>query len=174
MQKQWVILQDTRENKPLPFPEHLVVLDPDKPPQKCVSTTVKLVIKRSDLQTGDYQLEGWEKSMVVETKRGLREVAGNVFDPVRRQRLISEFARIAGGGFKRAALVWEGTLVDLSQNSLHHPHYGMIHDGLQRMLAEHLPHAHLLICPNTTLNHRRATSEWVARMLINAALTDGA
>ena len=88
MKKEWVILQDTREKKPLRFPANLRVLDDKKPAYKQKMITVRLHTVPQKLDTGDYLLQGHETDTIVERKGSLREVAMNCLNQRDRKRFI--------------------------------------------------------------------------------------
>ena len=170
MKRSWTILKDTREKKPLIFPATLPCLDDTSPPTSKNSLTVRLTVVDSTLTTGDYALLGHENQVLVERKGCLREVAGNCLTKDGRRRFISQVDRL-----KEAAvhpyLMLEGSPCELSKPVSNVPKPFLALDALQRILLER--RVPLLLLPSNTVAARRALGEWVARLLINGALTHG-
>ena len=77
MSNELTILVDSREKKPLPFPEHLPLLRSDLPALSRSSRTYRLRTESLTMATGDYALKGYEKQCLIERKGSLQEVAGN-------------------------------------------------------------------------------------------------
>lgn len=90
--REYTIVRDSREKRPLLFPDHLVVtgvgggletihllesierLDPDHP----------------EVEAADYYLKGYPSAVIVERKHNIDELATNVLNPSRRARFIRE------------------------------------------------------------------------------------
>jgi ERCC4-type nuclease len=170
LKREYVILRDTREKKPLIFPETLVMLDDTKPPWFRRSITVRLRVEDYPLKTGDYCLLGYEKVCLVERKGSLREVAGYCITKDGCRRFTSQVERLK----EEAALPYllmEGTPIDLLRPTLHVEKPGQAMDSFQRFLLKNeIP---LILLPAATTTARKAVGEWVARLMINGALTHG-
>ena len=168
LKREWVILQDTREKKPLLFPETLVMLNDAKPAWHRRSCTVRLRVEKHPLKTGDYCLLGHEKTALIERKGSLREVAGYCLSKDGCRRFTSQVDRLKA----EAALPYlllEGTPMDLLRPTLHVEKPGLAMDSFQRILYE--KSVPLILLPAATTSARKAVGEWVARLLINGALT---
>lgn len=170
LKREWVILQDSREKKPLLFPETLSFLDPTKPPWFRRSVRVRLRVEKHPLKTGDYCLLGHEKTALIERKGSLREVAGYCLTKDGHRRFTSQVSRLKD----EAALPYlllEGTPVDLQRPTKYVEKPGLALDSFQRILFQKgVP---LILLPSATTTARKAVGEWVARLLINGALTHG-
>lgn len=120
------------------------------------------------MKTGDYALQGHEDLVLIERKGGLREVAGNCLTKDGRRRFISQVDRLKEQA-KMPYLMLEGTPSSLQKPVTNVPKPFLALDALQRILLERsVP---LLLLPANTIAARRAMGEWVARLLINGAIT---
>jgi ERCC4-type nuclease len=160
-----VLVLDTREKIPLLFPRHLTLLDPTKPVLYKRKVTVRLHCRRDRLETGDYVLQGHPHACIIERKGSLREVAGNTLTRDR-PRLIRALDRLRAA-CAYPCLLLEGRPSDLSDAG-RQPEEVLGLDALQRLLTER--RISLVLMPSHTIAQRRATGEWVARLLINGAL----
>ena len=75
MIRDWTIIQDTREKKPLLFPGNLRLLDDKTLPTKRKTVLVRIHTVKETLKTGDYLLRGYEGCTMIERKACLREIA---------------------------------------------------------------------------------------------------
>lgn len=166
MQQSYTILVDTREQTPLQFPAHLPILNPNKLATDRVSTTVHLNVVSSKLETGDYALQGFGELCLIERKGGIREVAKNCLDPTDRKRFIKCLDRLKSSCL-HPYLMLEGSLLDMTHDR-HVPDWWNAVDALHRLLLER--NIGLILLPNTGLAQRKLVGEWVARLLVNAAL----
>lgn len=129
---------------------------------------MRLEVVEFPLTTGDYALQGYEDQVLVERKGGLREVAGNCLTVEGRRRFISQVDRLKAQA-KHPYLMLEGSPTELQKPVANVPKPFLALDAIQRILLERgVP---LLLLPSTTITARRAMGEWVARLLINGALT---
>lgn len=145
------ILIDSREKKPLPFPEHLVVCDP-------APRTLRVRHACITLKTGDYALGGYPECGVVERKGSLREVATNMQsgDLLRQSGVLRRLAELP-----RAALLLEGPIHPMTPTpECEHPGA-----GISSLLAL-CPRLSLMVLPATTPLQRLACGEWVIRWLL--------
>ena len=144
------------------------MLNDDKPAWHRRSCTVRLRVEKHPLKTGDYCLLGHEKTALIERKGSLREVAGYCLTKDGCRRFTSQVDRLKD----EAALPYlllEGTPMDLLRPTLHVEKPGLAMDSFQRILYEKgVP---LILLPAATTSARKAVGEWVARLLINGALT---
>jgi len=102
MKSSFTIIQDSNEKKPLLFPETLITLNDQILPQvtatgKYPSKVVKLSVRKERLgkahktmQRGDYYLDGYPNSVVIERKGNILEVANNLLIPRPRNNFINE------------------------------------------------------------------------------------
>jgi ERCC4-type nuclease len=168
MKREWRILQDHREKKPLLFPEHLVMLDPAHLPHRGRTITVRLRVDRRDLKTGDYLLASAETRTIIERKGHLVEVATNCLTVAGRRRFVKCCQRLRDS-CEHPVLLLEGTPLELRTQArdLDHPEIAI--DALQRLCREY--RMELLMLPTSSTIHRRLMGEWAARLLINGAIS---
>lgn len=160
-------MRDTREKKPLIFPETLSLLDDTKPSYYRIPIRVRLRVEDFALKTGDYALLEHEECCLVERKGSLREIANNCLTKDGRRRFVSQVDRLKEE-CKNPILMLEGTPMDLQRATKHVPEPGLALDAFQRILFER--QVTLVLLPSATVSARRAVGEWVARLLINGAL----
>lgn len=164
MDRDWVIAVDTREKKPLPFPEHLVLTAPD-----LSLTTVKVHIVQKKLETADYSLDSHPSQVMIERKGCIDEVCSNMLRKDERARFENALQRLSAA-CKRPYVFLEGTPYNLKR-----PHYqdrgveGL--DEFQRVLVQY--GIGMLLMPTATISARREAAEFVARLLINGAIVYG-
>lgn len=164
MKRKWTILVDTREQTPLPIPANLTMQDPAWGGRMKLST-VRVDTVRTKLDEGDYALEGHRGLVLVERKASLREVAGNCLGRDR-DRFVSCLDRLRSA-CSHPTLMLESTTLRRGHEAREMA--GL--DSLQRLCLER--GISLLIMPVSTQPQRRLVGEWIARLLINGALTDG-
>lgn len=162
MQRDFTLIVDTREKKPLLFPANLRVLNPDTKK----ANLIRLHTKKEKLDTGDYLLKGFEESTMIERKGSLREVASNCLsgDRARFENCLIRMTEAC----KDPVLLLEGTPLELSRKSKEVPEPGAAIDALMRLLSTYS--IGLLLLPTASSSQRRATGEWAARLLINGAI----
>tara|TARA_R110002110_G_scaffold70466_1_gene189038 strand:+ start:199 stop:717 length:519 start_codon:yes stop_codon:yes gene_type:complete len=170
MKKEWTIIQDTREQKPLMFPANLKVLDDRYPPQKQRMITVRLHTVVEKVEAGDYLLRGYEDRTIIERKGSLREIAKNCLNEKDRIRFIKSLIKLKNAS-DRPIVMLEGTPLEMEKPCPNVPHPAAAIDGLMRLLKEHS--IELILLPGKTYSHRRACANWVARLLITGAITNG-
>lgn len=174
--KTYQIIVDKREKRPLPFPAHLVMLDPQYPAVEARSMTVRLTTVRETIPTADYlvaevpELEPGvsvlSKTVVVETKRSLEELYGNLFTHHGRQRFVAMLTRMQV--FRQRVLILDGGIEVLIPSPSVKVNPGLVADALHRLCFEH--GVTLIPLAGRTIDQRRRTAEYVARLLINATL----
>ena len=161
------IIVDSREKKPLPFPEHLPSLRSDLPALSRSSRTYRLKMEKRTLVTGDYALKGYEAGCLIERKGSLAEVAGNCLTADGRRKFVAAMDRL-----KEACLypylLLEGNILESLTPTKDLPDPWNAIDSLHRILLER--NIGLILLPNTSMSARRAVAEWAARLLVNAAL----
>jgi ERCC4-type nuclease len=174
MNRQWLILVDTREKKPLLFPEHLTVLSDTQPAHTQATVTVRLHTERKRLETGDYLLASHPTTTIVERKGSVREVQTNCLNRRDRARFVRCLERMRDAAVDPVLLL-EGSPADLVKplpaNAYGQPGEspaGPALDALFSLLHEY--GIRLLLLPNSTVANRRAMGEIVARDLIAGAI----
>lgn len=165
MQKEYTILIDTREKHPLQFPDWLPVANTD-----CSkSTSVKLWVRKSTLETGDYVLAEAPEAGAVERKASLAELHNNL-----RSRDLGRFTACLErlSHFRAPMLLLEGTPAGYSTASASQlcPDPPLVMSHLNRLcLSYGIPVVFATGVGGKT--GRRAVGEFVARFLIDASLT---
>jgi len=170
VKKQWTIIQDTREKKPLKFPANLKVLDDSYPPHKQRMLTVRLHTVKDKLEAGDYLLQGHEDNTIIERKGSLREIAKNCLNEKDRIRFIKSLKKLQSA-CTHPVLMLEGTPLEMERPCQNVPNPACAIDALMRLMREYK--IEMILLPGKTYTHRRACAIWVARLLITGALTNG-
>jgi hypothetical protein len=80
---------DTREKRPLLFPETVTVWWTGKP------TLITVATARVKLDAGDYRLREWPNACVIERKGSIEELSRNLLDPKDSPRQGRSFGRLA-------------------------------------------------------------------------------
>ena len=170
MKKEWTIIQDTREKKPLKFPANLKVLDDKYPPHKQRITTIRIHTLVEKLEAGDYLLQGYEGNTIIERKGSLCEIAKNCLNEKDRVRFIKALVKLKNA-CEHPILMLEGTPLQMEKPCKNVPNPACAVDGLMRLIREY--DIELILLPGKTYSHRRACANWVARLLIAGAITNG-
>ena len=160
MKREYTILIDEREKKPLTFPEYIVCLDPTRDACHQSGITVRLRTQKRTMKTGDYRIDG--HASVVERKGSIDEIAQNLLTPDGRRRF-ADCCRRLRDETARPLLLLEG-LVGTPIIKPGKPHPGLAIDSLMRILQEYA--IGLIVLPTSTAGQRRAAGEWAARWLI--------
>lgn len=160
-----LILVDSREKKPLSFPEHIVVQHPSDP---ALRQTCRVFTEVKELHAGDYVLVGHEKACVIERKGNAREVVLNCLtnDLARWTRSLDKLKAAC----RLPVIVLEGSPPDLLTEGAWCKEPNIAIDRLMRMAFAR--GVHLEILPSDTIRQRRYAAEWVLRRLINGAIAD--
>lgn len=170
---------DSREKKPLPLPAMLTWDSPRGP------VPVVIRVERARMETADYVLADQHgvcytgvkhaHTGVIETKRSFSEIAANVLEPRGRKNFIALLGRMRER-YDHPLLVVEGGLDTLYDTDIVSGQYrtrpkpGVLVDVLQRLLMEGgVPYA---LIPGRTSKQRRQTADFVARFLLNGAITN--
>lgn len=170
MIRDWTIVQDTREKKPLLFPGNIRVLDDKTLPTSKKSILVRVHTVRETLKTGDYLMKGFEGCTMIERKGSLREIAQNCLTKRDRPRFVECLKRMKDSCVDPVLLL-EGTPLEMTRVTKHVPEPAVAVDALMRLLNEY--GIRLFLLPTQTASHRRASGEWALRLLINGALQHG-
>lgn len=181
MKTEYLIHIDSREQRPLPFPVHVTMLDPTVLPQRqqtrCVRIRTEAPAARKALPFADYLLgddpgacytaKDSSGGVIVERKYSLSELHANVFNPVKRRSFVRCLDNMRKH-FVYPVLLLEGTPAELNRG---HAQAAIVWDGLQRLLLER--RISLWHLPGKSETARRETAILVAKLLINGALTHG-
>lgn len=153
------IITDTREQRPLRFPEH-IVMGCGGPRTK----TIHLLGEARTLEAGDYLLSGYEDATIVERKKGITELAQNVLSKDRTR--FEKALRRLRDSCRNPWVVIEGSPVTLLQpnKNLPYPSEAVV-DEFLRVCQEYDVKVQML--PTDTVKQRTAAGIWVARLLIN-------
>ena len=161
MKQTYEILVDTREKKPLPFPEHVSVWDRDRWHSQ---RTVGIRTRSHKMAVGDYAIEGG--GVLVERKGSLREVAQNCMSRDR-ARFLDCLDRMHAAP-ERAVLVLEETPSSIvKQESRNQKVQGAIDALMDELIVRDIS---LILVQTNTLAQRRDAARLVARLLIAGAL----
>lgn len=169
MQRDWVILVDEREKRPLTIPSHLVVWDRSSPPLSPRTCTLRLTVRKTRLPTGDYLLESHPNKVICERKGSLAELGGNLLTPEGRRKFVAEMERLKSQ-CSHPLLLLEGAPHTLSKNTRGHDP-ALVRDTLMGLLHEY--NVEMLLLPTDSSSARTACGEWLAAKLITGALHHG-
>jgi ERCC4-type nuclease len=167
MKLDWILIQDTREKKPLLFPKTLSMWDPATPAEKPRTARINLHIVKEKLDTADYALQGHENNTLIERKGSLREITKNCFHYKDRQRFLDCVKRLRDS-CDNPILLLEGSpaLMLKPTKEVTKPYFSV--DSLLRILMEYK--IGFWFIPSSTIAQRRSAGEWTARALINGVL----
>lgn len=176
--KEFRIVQDSREKKPLPFPRSLELLSYTASPCKQIPVRVNIQVISTTLQAADYILDdhptnaylgvGASTACIIERKYSLDELHTNIFNRKRRASFIRCLDRMAEG-WNFPLLLLEGTLSSLYNNTRPEVHGGLVMDEVMRLCLSR--GVGLQIAEGNTQSKRRKIAEHAARFLFNGALT---
>jgi len=170
MKREFILVQDTREKKPLKFPGNIRILDDKTLPTSKKTVLVRIKVVKKALETGDYLLQGFESCTMIERKGSLREIAQNCLTKKDRPRFVRCLERMKEA-CEDPVLMLEGTPLEMMKVSKYVPEPAAACDALMRLLNEY--GIRLFLLPTQTTSHRRASGEWALRLLINGALRHG-
>lgn len=159
---------DDREKRPLAFPATIQVARAYWPGHPHRLERIRLEVVRKRLETGDYSLLGYEKATIVERKWSLSELASNCFTDDR-ERFLACLERL------RNAASWPVLVLDGGLDKYLKPDPNVpappeaILDELHRLCNRFRIRLQLL--PGGTARQRLLAGEWVARTLVNGALS---
>ena len=152
---EFTILIDSREQKPLAFP-NILRISPD--------TTCRLSTRIAKLDGGDYAVEGYEQIVGVERKGSIHEILRNFTDPndaKRQGRALSRFT----SGTRFPILLLETPIWQLTE-------HGEIFMGLGRALQRFGPFSLIFASSLGTLSGRRIAGELVAALMTSIVLEE--
>lgn len=171
MKTSFTIIQDSNEKKPLLFPETLTTLnDMVLPTSNSPSKIVKLSVRKErlgkahkEMQRGDYYLEGYPGTVVIERKGSLDEIANNLLRPRSRNNFINEL------DYLQSRCVWpilllEGTPAQYmtATGRVRVPEVALA--SLMRLCLERRIWLHMV--PKGDASKRKKAGEWAAQILV--------
>lgn len=182
--KAFVILVDSREQAPLPFPPFITFLDSHYRATDRRTLRIPLVVRKATLGAADYAPLSAPLAIyspgtgrpagIVERKFSIDEVAGNtVTGDARRANFVACLKNMRRAWGSRARLLLDG-----GWGALYHPSSITLdtaccaRDALQRLELEYsVP---IIPLASHTPTQRARIADWVARWLINSTLTSEA
>jgi ERCC4-type nuclease len=165
--REYTIIRDHREKRPLLIPAHIVLLRPDLPPTAQTGFTASLTVVEEELETADYLLKGHESLTIIERKGALDEVATNCLTTSGRRKF-ADVCRRLRDACSDPVLLLEGDARFFTQPTARTPEPAFARDALQRLLMEY--QIELMLMPKDTIEHRRANGEFAAARLINGTM----
>lgn len=160
-----VILVDSREKRPMPFPPYLPFwVTPTR------RTTIKLVLEERTLKTADYVLGSAPAQVGIERKANLDELHANLCTASGRKRFLACLDRLSSE-FAQPVLFLEGTPGHLVRTVHREVDPTRVRDQLMSACAHY--GVSLLMLPTATIPQRRVAAEWLASLLIAGALHAG-
>lgn len=183
----YTLIQDNREKKPLPFPRRIDLLCPEWPAKFSVAK-VDIDVKRARVPEADYliaqypdlinpdvvTMEGFSKSIIIERKASVLELANNLLATSHRRARLREILTVMREGWAYPVLLVEGGLSSLynpkGAHVLPHPPRAVV-DALMRVCFE--AGVILELVPSGIGKQRYLLGEHVARRLINGKITHG-
>lgn len=158
-----IIWIDTREKKPLLFPETLKVTYLDG---SC--HTHALATRKKELVAGDYALQGYEDVCLVERKSGIHELWQNTSNDDK-SRFVAAWNRMVAN-CKYPYLVVEQTVSDLLAPHQYVRDPGNVVDQILALTID--PTIPILSVRSGSPIQKRQSGELVARLLVQAALKE--
>ncbi len=181
MNREYTIISDSREKKPLVFPCTLTTLDEWKLPTSfdpSITVTIRtetecLGKNNPQMKKGDYFVKDYPDRCVAEKKTGVAEIAMNCLTKRPRERFIEELDYLRDKCRYPILL-----LVGSPASYMRKPKYrskqvykpGVAYSALIRLLMER--NIWLLTMPGDTLKDRQAMGECVAHILISGTVTN--
>lgn len=167
MQREFTVLVDEREKKPLPIPPFLKVWDRSTSWDRLTPTTVRITTKTVTLPTGDYVLEGHQAACIIERKAHLTELHTNLLTATGRRRFTAELARLRRE-CHTPILLLEGAPHTL--RAVKPPvDPDLVRDHLLSLLHAYSIGFHLI--PTDSPSARTSAGAWLVATLIAAATT---
>ncbi len=163
---QIIILSDTKERIPLLFPSTISLLDPRQDARSRAEVVLPVFIVPQRLRTGDYAIQGFESSCLVERKGSALEVATNCLS-ADRDRFVSTLLRLKSE-CRHPVLVFEGSIKKAMRPTAKCPNAHLAVDSLLRLLLQY--GIEFLDFAPSSMEERRACGELVIRKLIAGAL----
>lgn len=167
--KEYTVLVDDREKRPLPLPKNLELWDSTKPPHLRKQRIVRIHTRSARLETGDYLLAGYEDRCIIERKAHLDELDQNLVPAKKRQLFIEELTRLQVCSYP--VLLLEGDPYELERTNKNTPCVpNVTRDQLLFLLARY--GISLYTMSTSTPNRRRKAGEWLVATLIAATRSD--
>lgn len=165
--REWTVLVDTREKKPLVFPSYMPLASATKR-SSALSVkldTVRIHTNKVRLPTGDYTLAGHQEITLIERKGSLRELIGCCLTRQGLRRFESQLSRLVEAT-KYPTLLLEGRINQTAENNAAE----LAALDMFIRIVRRYPTVQLLIVPTATFIQRRRLGEFVCRYLINTVL----
>lgn len=166
--REFVLLVDEREKRPLPIPEFITMWDPSTSWERPSTHRVRIHKVSAHLKTADYALSGYENKCLVERKGSLTELHSNLLTSTGRRRFVAELKRLRSET-EHPLLLLEGSPHTLKAVS-HPVNPDIVRDQLLTVLHEYGIAFHMI--PTESPTARRAAGEWLVATLIAHALTN--
>jgi ERCC4-type nuclease len=157
--REFVLLVDEREKRPLPIPEFITMWDPSTSWERPSTHRVRIHKVSAHLKTADY---------AVERKGSLTELHSNLLTSTGRRRFVAELKRLRSET-EHPLLLLEGSPHTLKAVS-HPVNPDIVRDQLLTVLHEYGIAFHMI--PTESPTARRAAGEWLVATLIAHALTN--
>lgn len=166
--REFILLVDEREKRPLPIPDYITMWDPSTSWEKPSTHRVRIHKVSARLKTADYALSGYENRCLIERKGSLTELHGNLLTATGRRRFTAELQRLRTET-QHPIVLLEGSPHTLK--AVAHPvNPDIVRDQLLTVLHEYGIAFHML--PTESPTARRAAGEWLVATLIAHALTN--
>lgn len=165
MHREYIILIDDREKRPLPFPSHLPIYNPITNQRH----TVRLITRTRQLLTADYMLEGETRpSCLIERKASIDELHKNLCTERGRRNFLAECDRLKRDCDYPILLV-EGSPSSMAYPRLSGSDVEPVTVQCHLLMVLHAYRISLIMLPGATSQQRTLLGEWVARTLILAS-----
>lgn len=153
------VLVDTREKRPLKFPSTIKWYQT----RAAKGETLLIQAKPSTLSTGDYTLEGYEETCIVERKGSLTELANNLLgDDWKRS--TAAFDRLATTT-EHPYLLVECSAAELRTQTKHVYEPARVVDALCALIERH--NLRLILCGRcNTITQKRTVGEMILRLML--------
>lgn len=162
--KEVTVLVDRREKQPLPFPSIFVGWNPLDPPSWESSHKLIVHVRTQHLPTADYTLAGHQQDVLIERKKDLDELRGNLVTRRGRENFEAELRRMKEHT-ARPLILLEGSPSSLQKTFK--ANAPVVRDLLTDVLVAYdVP---FVMIPTATDAQRRAAGEWVLSYLLAGA-----
>lgn len=169
---EWIIEIDKHENTPLPFPDHIFILDPTALPWDRKKRTDSILTVDAHLPTADYRVKSHPTAVLIERKKDILELATNCLSRDGRRKFAGECRRLKCE-CRWPVLLIEGSIGTLLARARRYLDYDpwLVVDAFQRLCLEN--GVRILWEPGSSPPQRRLVGEQAAHLLVNGAITYG-
>lgn len=161
------ILVDNREKRPLPLPETITVHDHNSLPHTRATRIVHVHTKSTRLETGDYQLLGYEHAVCIERKASFDELDNNLHNSKGRILFLEELVRLRRD-HARPILLLEGDPISLTRTRGPHTNADATRSQLAFLLNMYGISFHVM--GTSSILQRRAAGIWLATLLYSGTI----